>query len=204
MYVFVDWAGSDTHRSAYADLGETLTSHHRLESEATDLELTQQFGFASMRLLAGAGVRIASMEQRFRAEVFNAGGGLEEVVTNDLDFDGAGPTVSLLAARSLATSCFSVYGRMRGSLLIGETDQTIFEMKNAGVDQVADVARQREVLTVAELAIGVQYSRPLGSYAHWFLRSGYECQAWLDAGGPVDSDSTISLDGISLAAGLDY
>lgn len=85
-----------------------------------------------------------------------------------------------------------------------ETDQAIYEMRDAFTTELEDLASQREVLTALEMSIGLQWNQSFGDRIEAFARTGYECQAWLDAGGPVDADSTIGFDAISLAFGLRY
>lgn len=204
IYVYVEGAGGNLTRNAFAQLDDTMVSTHELDLQTLDLELTERFQLSSLQILAGAGVRLAQMEQEMLAEVFTDAGVLEEAVGNNLDFQGAGPTVSLQARRPIGASRFSVYSGLRGSLLFGETRQEIYEMKGAGANIVTDVDEHDEVLSVGELALGLEYARPIGTQAQWFARTGYEVQAWFDAGGPVDSESTLTLDGISFATGFLY
>ncbi len=204
VYLFVYGAGNNLTRNAYADLGETLVSNHSLKMHTLDFEITEAFRLTSLRLLGGVGLRYGKMEQHLRGDVYDAGGVLEEAVTNDLGFEGVGPTASLQTLRPLGQSRWGLFSNMRGSLLMSETTQSIYEMKNAGADELVDLAEQREVITQIELGLGLQYHVPLSQRALLVARCNYECQVWFDAGGPVDSHSTISLDGIALAMGLQF
>ena len=204
VYLFVYGAGGNLSRNAYADLGETLVSNHSLMLQTLDLEGTQQFSLASLQCLAGFGVRLAEMDQHLRGEVYDATNSLWEVVTNDLRFQGAGPTVSLQVQRGLCNSRFSVFNRLRGAFLFSDTHQSIYEMKDGFANELTDVAEQTEVLSMGELALGMQYWHPLGPRAQCFVRGSYECQAWFDVGGPVDSHSTVAFSGVGLATGMLY
>jgi hypothetical protein len=75
-------------------------------------------------------------------------------------------------------------------------------MKDGYATELTDIANRTEILSMGELALGVQYSTCIGPRAQFFVRGSYECQAWFDVGGPVDSHSTVSFDGIGLATGL--
>ena len=147
---------------------------------------------------------MADVEQTASGEVFNAGGTLEEVVRNDLALAAAGPTLSAQLTRGIGDSNFGIFAATRASLLVSETEQRIYEMKGAYTTELEDIAIQREILGNLELGLGLQYQQAIGQSASMFVRTGYECQLWLDAGGPVDSHSTIGLDGITLALGLHY
>ncbi len=204
VYLFVYGAGGNLTRNAYADLGETLVANHSLTLQALDLEATQRFGLGPLQCLVGAGVRLADMDQHLRGEVYDATNALWEVVTNDLSFQGAGPTASLQAWRPLGASRFSTYGGVRGALLYCETQQAIYEMKDGYANELVDVANATEILTNGEMSIGLQYTHCLGPRAQFFVRGSYEAQVWFDVGGPVDSHSTVALDGIGLATGLLY
>lgn len=204
VYLFVYGAGGNLSRNAYADLGETLVSNHSLMLHTLDFEGTQQFSLASLQCLAGFGVRLAEMDQHLRGEVYDATNSLWEVVTNDLSFQGAGPTVSLQIQRGLGNSRFSMFNGLRGAFLFSDTQQNIYEMKDGFANEQTDVAEQTEVLSMGELAMGLQYSQCIGSRAYLFVRGNYECQAWFDVGGPVDSQSTVTFSGIGLATGMLY
>ncbi len=204
VYLFVYGAGGNLSRNAYADLGETLVSNHSLMLHTLDFEGTQQFSMASLQCLAGFGVRIAEMDQHLRGDVYDATNSLWEVVTNDLSFQGAGPTVSLQIQRCLGNSRLSVFNGLRGALLLSDAHQGIYEMKDGFANELIDVAEQTEVLSMGEMALGLQYWQPIGPRAQIFVRGNYECQAWFDVGGPVDSHSTVAFSGIGLATGMLY
>jgi hypothetical protein len=204
VYLVVYGAGGNLSRNAYANLGQTLVSSHSLELNSLDLEATQVVQWNRARTLCGLGVRIADMHQRARGDVFNPGGTLEETVRNTLQFTGAGPTASAQLTRVIGESRFGLFATGRGSLLVSETQQRIYEMKGAFTTELEDIAIQREVLGNLEFGLGLQYGQSIGRSAGMFVRAGYECQLWLDAGGPVDSQSTIGLNAITLATGVQF
>ncbi|SMP59700.1 hypothetical protein SAMN06265222_106265 [Neorhodopirellula lusitana] len=204
VYLYVYGAGGNLSRNANANVGQTLVSDHSLNLQAVDLEATQVFQFRQMRALLGLGIRIADMDQHLRGEVYNADGSLEEAVSNRLKFTGAGPTVSAQVTRCLGASPFSLYASGRASLLMADTEQRIYEMKGAYTTELEDIADQREVLGNFEMSLGLQYGQSIGRSAGLFVRAGYETQLWLDAGGPVNSHSSIGLDGVSFATGVNF
>ncbi|WP_235033172.1 Lpg1974 family pore-forming outer membrane protein [Rubripirellula obstinata] len=204
VYLFVYGAGGNLSRNANANVGQTLVSDHSLTLNSLDFEATQVVRWKRSRALFGLGVRIADMHQTSRGDVFNPDGSLEETVRNELKFQGAGPTASAQLTRGIGSSPFGIFATTRGSLLVSDTEQRIYEMKGAFTTELEDIAIQREVLGNVEFGIGVQYGQSIGRSAGMFFRAGYECQLWLDAGGPVDSHSTIGLDGITFATGVQF
>lgn len=204
VFLYVYGAGGNLSRNAEANVGEALTSNHQLKIEALDFEATQRLNWNSLRATLGGGVRIARMDQYTRGDVRDGAGALQESVSNDLKWTGAGPTVSLQIRRALAESRLSMFGGLRGSLLMGETQQKIYEMKGAFTTELEDAATQHEILTAMEMSIGLQWTQSIGRYSRWFARGGYETQAWFDAGGPVDSSSTVSLDAVTFAIGMQF
>jgi hypothetical protein len=203
VYLFVYGSGGNLTRNAYADLGETLRTSHDLRLQAFDIEYFDCVSALGWQLQPSAGIRIAEIEQHLRGDVFS-GSALQETVTNDLDLQGAGPTVALRSSRCFGSSPFGFYSSLRGSLLLSQTPQQIYEMKNAGVDHVLDHDDHDEVITVIDLSLGLRYARRMGNGMLATATVGYEVQSWQDVGGPVDSTSSLGLDGIATSFVFGY
>jgi hypothetical protein len=201
-FLFVYGASGNLERNAFADVGETMTSNHDLELTTIDLEATQSFHWHNMELLGGLGLRYAQMDQLSQAVVTDGVGALSELVRNEHSFEGVGPMISLEMVRPIFSDHFAIYGSLRGSILLGDASQKITEVKNGGADVVTDVVQQDDILSIGEIELGIQYSRPWGESAVVFVRGGYEGQVWWGAGGPTDTDSNLGLDGISLSLGI--
>lgn len=197
IYLFVYGAGDNLTRNAYADLGETLSSVHRTRLQTLDFELMDTINCANWCWLPSAGLRLAEIDQDLRGDVYNAGGILQETVTNELNLLAAGPTMAVVANRRLDQTPWAFYGKARGSLLFSRTRQEIYEMKNTGADQVRDRAYQNEIISVFEMGLGIQHGRIWSNGLVTTIAAGYELQAWRDVGGPVDSNSTLGLDGLT-------
>ncbi len=204
VFVYVYGAGDNLSRNAQAVVGQTMTSQHSLDLRAIDLEATQRFRWSTITGVLGGGLRMAQIDQFLLGQVRDGAGVLQEAVSNDLQLSGVGPTLSVQFTRMLAETRLGIYVGARGSMLMSETNQAIYEMKGAFTTELEDRASQREVLTVLEMAIGLQWTQSLNQYSHWFARAAYETQGWFDAGGPVDSHSTIGLDAITLALGVQF
>lgn len=204
VYVFVYGASGNLTRNAYGDLGETLVANHSLRIESLDLEFTKRFAWGTLQGIAGVGLRWAELEQHMRTDGFQAGGILEEAVTNDLMLAGIGPTVSLDISNRLWGTPLGWYGRGRGAFLSMQSDQQIYEMKNAGLNELVDIAKQREVISNFELGVGLQMNHRLETGIELLFRAGYEAHLWFDVGGPVDTHSTTSLEGVVFSLGARY
>ncbi len=204
VYVSVNGADGNLTRNATANVGETLSSAHWLQIQAVDLEATHAIVWAEFRTLLGIGIRIGDIDQAFRANVTDAGGMLQQAVGNTLDFTGAGPTLSAELTRDLGRKGCQLYASGRTSLLIGDIEQRIYEMKGAFTTELEDYAEQRKTIGNLELALGLQYGQSIGRAAGAFARVGYEAQWWTEAGGPVNATDSIGLHGVAFALGLNF
>jgi hypothetical protein len=175
-----------------------------LRIESLDFEFTKRFSWGTLQGIGGVGVRWAELEQHMRTDGYQAGGILEEAVTNDLMLKGIGPTVSLDISNYFFGTPLGWYGRGRGAFLSMQSDQQIYEMKNAGANELVDIAEQREVIGNFELGVGLQMNHRLETGVELQFRGGYETHLWFDVGGPVDTHSTTSLEGVVFSLGARY
>jgi Legionella pneumophila major outer membrane protein precursor len=200
--VFVFGAGGNISRNAFAGIGETLTVSHDLEIDVFDLEAVQRWQWRRMLLMGSFGARYVRMDQDFLATAITAAGVLDEMVDHQHSFEGFGPVVGLQLTRPLGDSNFGVYGNVRGSILFGDQDQSITEVKMAGAAVGRDTHSGDEVMAIGEIGFGVQYAHVSCSGALRFVRLGYESQIWWDAGGPINTDGNMGLEGFALAFGV--
>jgi hypothetical protein len=201
-FIEVFGAGGNISRNAFAGVGETLTVSHDLELDVLDLEAIQRWQWNRMLLMGSFGARYVRMDQDMLATAITAAGVLDEMVDHDHSFEGFGPVVGLQLVRGMGRSGFGVYGNVRGSILFGDQDQTIVEIKNAGANVGTDTHTGDEVMAIGEIAFGVQYARELRNHAHGFVRLGYESQIWWDAGSAINTDGNMGLEGFTLAFGI--
>ncbi len=204
IFVQVIGAGTGIGRNAFADDGETFIAQHSLILQTLDLEATKQYGRCRSYVNAGLGLRYAKMEQEFNARVFDANGALDEQVVHRHDFEGFGPTVSLFFHQQFGQSNWGGYGNLRGSILFGDRNQSIHEVKNGGANVGQDFFDSSEVMTIGEIGLGIQYSRSINcDRSLVFVRAGYEGQVWFDAGGPLSTTGDLGLEGLVLSFGIE-
>jgi len=203
IYVQVIGASTGLGRNAFADVGETFIASHSLQLQTFDVEGTREWRRNQSSAILGLGIRWADMDQRFNATVFDAGGALSEQVIHTHGFQGFGPTASILAVQGIGQSGLGVYGTARFSVLFGDSQQEIYEVKNGGANIGQDRFRSDDVLTIGELGFGLQYSHGLYGTYSGFVRAGYEGQVWFDAGGPTSPDGDMGLHGLLIGFGIE-
>ena len=207
VYVEVYGANGSYTRSAFAGTGgggETLHVDHSLRLQTADFEITQAFNTKRTAFLFGAGLRYGRLESDFDARAVNAAGVIDERVTNYHDFEGFGPTLSMMMSRPFGDKGLGFYVNARTSILFGDRNQTITELKAGATAPVygTDTASGDEALIISELGVGLMYARPIKHNCIAFVRGGYEGQVWFDAGNPVNTRGDMVLEGLSLAFGI--
>lgn len=167
---------------AQNDSAETADAETRLEYTTTDLELgyaLQAHENFDMRLFAG--VRFADTDQDFEFG-YDGRDFTETEVDISRDFSGFGPRIGG-DVRWLMGSGFSAFGRAAGSLLVGDMRSRYTETDNSGQDLVTDLNRTNrdQLIPVAELALGLNWSGKLSEQLGADLSVGYEYQNWFNA-----------------------
>lgn len=116
-------------------------------------------------------------------------------------FEGVGPTASLNAQRALGSSGISVFGNVRGSVMLGDI-QTGSVLLNIPAGSLED-----EVMTVFENQLGVAWSHDLTNQLLLEVRTAWETQYW--ANSTLEDDfygigSNLALMGPTIAVELRY
>ena len=116
-------------------------------------------------------------------------------------FEGFGPTTSIIGRRNLGNSNFSLFGSVRGSLMIGDI-RTASLLVNVPRGTIED-----EVMTVLENQLGVAWNSQLPYNMLLEVRTSWESQYWMST--TLESDyygigSNLALMGPSLAVELRY
>ncbi len=164
------------------DRAETAEANTTLDYTSTDLELGYAMELGEqfdLRLFSG--LRFADTDQDLTVK-YDGVDFTEAKVFVDQDFTGFGPRIGA-DARWAIGSGFSVFGRAAGSLLMGDRQVSYLETDNGGEDVVADFQQQNsdEVMPVAEMALGLDWTRSIAERAGLSLSVGYEYQNWFNA-----------------------
>lgn len=133
------------------------------------------------------------------------------------DFNGAGPTVALQACRQLGASRLSLFGTVRGSLLVGSAgralsfNQVIYDPgQHIPVDPgnrstaITATASQTKTLPVGEIEVGVEYAMQSFGQLNPFLRFAVVDQTYFGAGAASHEDGNLSLFGVQSSLGVNY
>jgi hypothetical protein len=116
-------------------------------------------------------------------------------------FEGCGPTTSISGRRNLGNSGFSLFGSVRGSLMIGDI-RTASLLVNVPRGTIED-----EVMTAFENQLGVAWNTQLPYHMLLEVRTSWESQYWMST--TLSSDyygigSNLALMGPSLAVEVRY
>jgi hypothetical protein len=181
-----------------------MTADHDLEMRTIDLEGTHRLRLARTDALASFGLRYASTRQQSKGVATDGTGALTELLCQNLDFEGFGPTTSLELNRRLFCNrpnlCgFSCFANTRWSMIIGRQAQEIAYVASGGAVVENDCHKYDGFLPIGEIAGGLQWAgRPFGP-GLWTIRTGYRAEAWFGVGGPVDAVSDLGLHGMLLS-----
>jgi hypothetical protein len=156
--------------------GELYTARQKLEVDVLDAEGTWHHDMTWGSVTASAGVRWGSIEFR-NAAVSGAAS-----VREEYDFDGIGPTISLLGRKRLWTTDWAVFASGRLSLLYDDAN-LVQDGTNAFGQNRFDANTDDKIVPVTELQFGLEKSRPCGCFggSTFFLRTALESQVWYDA-----------------------
>lgn len=193
------------------DISTTVPGHRfeattSLEACVIDVEATKRTRLRSWSVAFGTGLRLASLEQTYAAQLTNSNG----VALGSIDYrhsvDGLGPTMSLSALRPIFP-CLSVYGKARGSLLWGDGDSNL----NTGEDldlatpfKTTLVHERDDMLAIAELQVGLLWlanscdQRPFQP----FVSTAFEGQFWSNAGNATTTTADLGFFGFSIGVGF--
>ena len=165
-----------------------------IDVDAIDAEIVQRGSFRVWDWIATAGARYARVSIREEDINFEA---LTDTIwfgSTGVQFEGAGPTVSVGGEREVIWEGFSIFSRGRTALLYGDTD--LFSAFRSG----GAYSNPNDFVQVWEIQIGVQMEREYENI-DCLLGIFWEAQRW-------DSDSQLLGDlgfhGLGVRTGFEY
>jgi hypothetical protein len=181
-----------------------------------DAEATFAHEWCRCGMVVSVGGRYCQIRQNYEATLVNIpvqGISERSFLDADRNFYGGGPTMSLLTRWQIGRSGLSVFGSVRGSILVGRSRATatfteVIEDSTglAGGNQ-SNVVNSRSdenvVVPVGEIEGGLEYSRAIGR-TRFFVRGGAVNHTYLEAGSPSNNDGALNLFGGVIAFGLNY
>jgi len=180
--------------------GGAFLANHSLKLEIADLEATKRIYGGATTLVFSGGARYAQTSQDFRAFSLTPQGQLAGEFAHLLTFEGVGPTVALDLRRPIGWSPLSLIGGARGSVLFGNTEQTIVTLTGAGVG--VGQRREAQVLSMLETQVGLEWAYHLAANGRLFVAGVVEAQIWQNAGSASLDTGDIGLIGFGFTAGI--
>jgi Legionella pneumophila major outer membrane protein precursor len=180
--------------------------------QTMDIEVTWDVRNGPWWLQVAAGARYLHMSQSYSATLTNSSAFGTELDTLNAshNFNGFGPTLALAAHYQLFNSNLSVFGSVRGSLLVGQSDsaasfsQTI---ANAGfLNQMSNPTSSgmlNTVIPMAEFELGLEYGLNIGR-SRVYLRAAAVSQTYFDAGSAASTSGNLSLFGGQASLGFSF
>lgn len=171
-----------------------------LDAYALDLDITNSYRQCNWSLLAGAGVKYASIRQIYRAELRAANEALLGNIDTNHENDGIGPTFTLAARRETAFN-LALFCAGRASILFGDGTSTF------SATDVNSLTTQRQtdrfdVMPIGEVKVGADWiSRP-ASFGRLFLRGAFEGQLWSGVGNAASEDGDMGFYGFTIGGGF--
>ena len=164
------------------DSAETASARTALVYTTTDLEVGYALQAArNFDVRLAAGLRFADTNQDLNVK-YDGVDFTEATADFDYDFAGFGPKLGLEARWKLGAG-FSAFGKATGTLLMGDARSVYRETDNAGADIVVDIEQRNndKIIPVAEMALGLDWTRALSDNIALALTAGYEYQNWFNA-----------------------
>ncbi len=191
------------------DIGSTIPTDQfqaasALNAYSIDLEATKALNHCDWGVTFGGGIRFASIEQSYFAELRNRANELRGQIDYEHSTDGIGPTVSALVRRQLG-NWFHIYSRARGSVLFGDTMANLAAIEDA--DLVNSFNSQHTesrdgFLPIGELQVGLETQTPLRGCQRAFARVGFEGQVWGNVGNASQLEGDVGFVGFHVGFGF--
>lgn len=182
---------------------ETLFAQSKIDIDVLDLEGVKWTDFCCWRLGTTAGVRYASVSQGYQALRLNVDDEPGAYLNSRHRFDGLGPTFSVEGRRAFGPLEF--FSMARGSLLYGNGKLGFarvedFDTANPLINAVS--FSRNDVLTVAEIQVGLEWRRECCNGNMFFVRTAMEGQVWQGVGSAMSEDGDLGFFGFNIALGL--
>lgn len=194
---------------------DLLTFGSSLDISAVDVEATWDLSSCHWGLQLAGGARYLFMGQSYQGVLVNhfANASETQFLSSAHSFNGAGPTAAFQGTYHVGHTGLALFGNVRGSLLLGTARQSAsFNQvvtdpnKLVGGSQMLNpntFSSRDTIMPVAEVEVGLQYSRTVGRCAPFFRASALN-QTYFDAGNASQSTGNLSLFGVQFSLGVNY
>jgi len=184
---------------------DTFTVSSRLNAYTIDLEALKQARLSGWQLGVGGGVRYASVEQNYLAQLRNTGNVLRGQIDFSQQLEGFGPTLFLSARRPL-TQSIKLVCSARGSLLFGDGTSRMVageDLDLANPFTTTRLTNRDDLLPIGEARLGLEWLTPRKRRGwQWMLSTAMEGQFWGNAGNAASETADLGFFGFNVGAGF--
>lgn len=184
--------------------GSTLSATSGLELQAFDIEGTKGVSFGRWTLAASAGLRVASFQQNYQAELQGPTAVLQDTISLGQSLTGAGPTFAIEGRRNLLYG-LSLFSTARGSLVFGNRHTELLvgeDIELSSAFHTNQPTSTLDTVPIADMQLGVDWMWPPGSLATLFFRTAMEAQWWQGIGNATSTTGSVGLFGFNATVGL--
>jgi hypothetical protein len=151
-----------------------------------------------------AGVRFASIEQSYRGRLRQNDGVLLGSIDYEHEQNGFGPTFGIESRRGIFGG-LELFADLRASLLFGDSDSSLKAIEDQ--DLITPIftehtTSRHDLLPIAELRIGADWSGRCTRFGRFFLRGALEGQLWSGVGNASSEDGDLAFLGLTIGGGL--
>lgn len=184
---------------------DTMSAASGLNAYTIDLEATQSKSVGCWSLGVAGGLRYASAEQTYLAQLRNT----NDVLRGEIDYrhstSGIGPTISLAAQRPIACNVHW-FVRGRGSLLFGDTKTNLHGGEDLDLENPFTTTKNTSsdsLLSIGEAQIGLGWQAASCNGQCWqpFARVALEGQIWNGPGNATTPEGNFGFVGLNAAIG---
>ncbi len=181
---------------------DTFSTSSALSAYTIDLEALKRARLSDWQLGVGGGLRYASTEQNYVAQLQNVGNDVLGQINFTHKLEGFGPTISLSARRPLMRQIKLVCAA-RGSLLFGEGQSRLDASEDTTPSTTLRLTRRDDLLPIGEARIGLEWLTPKKHRQswQWLLSTALEGQVWGNAGNASSETTDLGFFGFNVGAG---
>ncbi len=195
---FVEVMGSPNVVSLSASApGQRLVVGQSLELHSFQATVFKEIQFRRARINGILGIKTAAIDHEFRSQLFNPAGTLADYLNANTTFNGYGPTFSIEYYRPVGHTKLEMFGAAAGSTLLGNRTQWIDSGSFSALR-----TNSLELLTIAEINMGVQYQYHYAEKRCVYGRLAATHQSWLGGGTPTTPTGDFGFRGFAFAVGL--
>ena len=195
-------AGVDISTTVATDV---FSASSELNAYTFDFEALTHTRFCRWQLGVGGGIRYASSQQSYAAELRNAANTLLGNIDYTQEIEGVGPTVSLTAQRRLAYQVNLVWAA-RASVLFGDGVSRLTAGEDLNLVNPFTTTRttnREDLLPIGEARLGLEWVSPKHRRGfQWVLNSSMEGHVWGNAGSASSETADLGFFGFTFGAGI--